>query len=492
MFGLLRRVRPGGTRDENLLVISDVHLGEDILHEGPARLAEYIAAHNRELSGFIAHHRRARPGGRPWHLVVNGDFFDFLKVTVLPEETPEKLSLKERVLALQNTPENVVWKLSRVLEVHRPFFEELAAFLLEGNRVTFLEGNHDAEVYFPEVRATLRCALVELAARAHAGGGGGPLARHALLEAVQFRTWYLAEPGRYHIEHGHLYDPYSTFAYHLAPYDAQTRELLATPMSHKLLLELADVLGDFSTHGVSQRGLFNFIKLSARRGARNLWTLWRAYTGFGLSLLSRSRARRKQAQAAWAEEHKEQLALLEQEAVYDRATLATLDALRAPPAEFSLMPLVRRFYFDRVALGVGAMSSIAASVLLGVRGGFVALACGVGLFLTRHGPPDDLDDKLEAAAARIAALTAAPVVVFGHSHNPGLVDVGGAAYINSGCWVTREIIRGAHGHGMSYVELVGSAARLKRWLGEGQEPALLASAAPKLAPAPAAALSPRL
>ena len=31
-----------------------------------------------------------------------------------------------------------------VLEIHRPLFKEMARFLLNGHRITILEGNHDA------------------------------------------------------------------------------------------------------------------------------------------------------------------------------------------------------------------------------------------------------------------------------------------------------------------------------------------------------------
>jgi UDP-2,3-diacylglucosamine pyrophosphatase LpxH len=470
MLRLWRRAPRGARREEDLLVISDVHLGEDILHEGPARLAEYIRAHNRELSGFVEYHRRSARRGARWHLVINGDFFDFLKVTALPEGAPPKLSPKERARALTNTPTNVLWKLSCVLAAHRPFFRELARFLIAGHRLTFLEGNHDAEVYFPEVRAALRRALLELAAEVHIGDGApGRFVPERLSAAVAFRTWFLARPGRYHIEHGHLYDPYSSVAFHLAPREPKNPGILATPLSHKTLPYVADLLGDFSTHGVSERGLWGFVRLLWSRGRGTLWTTAKLYAGFGAALVATTGRRRRRALAAFEAEHQAQLLAMAKDAVYEPETLSALDGLRAPPAEFSLVRMARRFYFDRVALAAG----VGASLLLGTRGSLSALACGLGLYLTRRGPAHDLDALLEDAAARIGGLTRAPLVVFGHSHRPVMLERDGTLYVNSGCWVTREIVRGESCEGMTYVELTAQGVALKRWRGAGSPPAVL-------------------
>ncbi|MEZ4270634.1 MAG: hypothetical protein R3C68_04130 [Myxococcota bacterium] len=66
----------------------------------------------------------------------------------------------EQRARLPNTPENVVWKLGQILEIHRPLFKELAGFILQGHRITIVEGNHDAEFYFDEVQTSLRQFIV--------------------------------------------------------------------------------------------------------------------------------------------------------------------------------------------------------------------------------------------------------------------------------------------------------------------------------------------
>ncbi len=486
--------------DENLLVISDVHLGEDILDEGPESLSEYIRALNWRLAEFVADHRKRRLDGRPWHLVINGDMFDFLKITDRRDSLEglvreRELTPEERARDLVNTPENVLWKLDRVLAVHRPLFKELAAFLLAGNKVTLLEGNHDAEFYFAEVRARLREALVALAERQHAADKKAGLTRAAFdAEAVSarlaFHTWFLARPGRVHVEHGHQYDPYCSFEYRLAPFDRDEKSLLATPMSHRAVPYVADLLGDFSTHGIDHLGLGRFVAEFGKRGRRTLWTILRLYFGVGLLLVRRAGARRKKELLAWAAEHEAGLKALALEAPYGLDTLRRLDALRAQPVEFSFWKSVQVFYFDRVALGLGiVLGGVASAFLKGPAAlmvlGATLAAGGGGMFLSSLGRKNDVHQSLRTAAARIADLTGARYVVFGHSHKPELtkLDEPGvgrfgapAYYVNSGSWVTREILRGEAGTGMTYVEITPAGAALMRWQGATQPATVLASA----------------
>src|ERR1700757_4733256 len=76
----------GKQLDKNILVISDLHLGED-LRPGGANVSylRHLATLERELEKFLAHYSAHRLDGRPWRLVVNGDMVDFMSVMILPE-----------------------------------------------------------------------------------------------------------------------------------------------------------------------------------------------------------------------------------------------------------------------------------------------------------------------------------------------------------------------------------------------------------------------
>ena len=254
-MGLLNRFRrdrhkgpEASARPERVLVISDIHLGEDVLDESSADLSRYITALNRELAGFVRSH--ADRSDVQWHLIANGDLFDFVKLTLSPEE------LEGGVSSDENTPSMVARKLDRIFDIHRPLFKELARFVRSGHRLTLIEGNHDAESFFPEVRERFVSNLEALGARQSGGEEDAEFSAR-----IAFRTWFEAEPGRYHIEHGHAYDEWCAFEYNLVPLDSPGSDKLATPLTHTTIPHFARALGDFSTHGIDSMTTWQHLKL---------------------------------------------------------------------------------------------------------------------------------------------------------------------------------------------------------------------------------------
>src|SRR3954471_9991547 len=83
----LGSTQTGKQLDKNILVISDLHLGED-LRPGGANVSylRHLATLERELEKFLVHYTATRLDNRPWRLVVNGDMVDFMSVMILPDE----------------------------------------------------------------------------------------------------------------------------------------------------------------------------------------------------------------------------------------------------------------------------------------------------------------------------------------------------------------------------------------------------------------------
>src|SRR5688572_26778137 len=73
-----------GRLEKNILVISDLHLGDD-LRPGSASRPGQLATLAGELVAFLAHYSTHRLGGRPWRLVVNGDLVDFMSMRIMPD-----------------------------------------------------------------------------------------------------------------------------------------------------------------------------------------------------------------------------------------------------------------------------------------------------------------------------------------------------------------------------------------------------------------------
>ena len=494
---------PAVSGEENVLVISDVHLGEDILAEGPEHLSAYIQVLNRELADFISWHRDNLREGRRWHLVINGDMFDFVKVSLRPDAEEalvrwrRELTPLEYERGLDNSASHVVWKLERILDIHRPLFKQIAAFLLAGNRVTLVEGNHDAEFYFSEVQKTLTDFVVRLAERLHQEGKvvpQGKFAPDAVASRLAFCGWFEASPGRFHIEHGHQYDEMCSFEYNLAPYDGEQAQTLATPMSHRPMPYVADLLGDFSTHNIDKLTSGQVLLFLRTLGPRTFLRVLRIYFTVVTQLFRRAGAKRRRELRAMEEEHHKRLRALAETSPYGYGTLASLDRLKATPAEFFAHKILHIFYLDRALVGVLVALGLLGTFFLDGRTqlGAAAIVLALGLAsvsLLNRLANVDVVQALREAAARIADSTGARYVVFGHSHHAELVDLHAAFsigrfgerayYINSGSWVTREILRGAQGTGMTYVEINRQGAALKKWRGIEQEPQILQrSAAP--------------
>ena len=67
----------------NLLIISDLHLGEDLKPATKSGYLHHVPMLERQLTSFLEHYRRYRRDGRPWELIVNGDMVDFISGRVL-------------------------------------------------------------------------------------------------------------------------------------------------------------------------------------------------------------------------------------------------------------------------------------------------------------------------------------------------------------------------------------------------------------------------
>lgn len=157
------------------IVVSDFHLGtgsrtgelnpwEDFFHDD--RFADMLAYYTAEARSAEI------------ELILNGDIFDLLKVSVngrWPTEITEEVAVE---------------KLRLCLEGHPRFCSALKEFLSRpGHRATYIPGNHDTEMFFP--------AAQELFRRYIAPG--------SLAERVRFLTqsdtYYL--PEGIQIRHGH-------------------------------------------------------------------------------------------------------------------------------------------------------------------------------------------------------------------------------------------------------------------------------------------------
>lgn len=164
------RTRTRGSPDRLVVAFSDIEMGAGGPFDDFPRsdfLADVIRGYGREPYRWLS-----------VDLVFNGDTFDLLK-TGFRGGYPHHVT---REIALE--------KMAQVAKAHPAFFQAVREFLADdpGRRTaSFVVGNHDMELFFPEVRAMLRELL---------GGANG-------VEFPGLSTSF----GRLHVEHGSQHDP---------------------------------------------------------------------------------------------------------------------------------------------------------------------------------------------------------------------------------------------------------------------------------------------
>jgi hypothetical protein len=79
----------------NTLVISDLHLGEDLSPSAGEANTLHIDIVERQLISFLRYYARRREDGRPWRLIVNGDMVDFVSIAIFPDH-PDLLGISRR------------------------------------------------------------------------------------------------------------------------------------------------------------------------------------------------------------------------------------------------------------------------------------------------------------------------------------------------------------------------------------------------------------
>ncbi|HJZ85460.1 MAG TPA: metallophosphoesterase [Polyangia bacterium] len=185
------------------LIVSDLHLGAE------ASLDDFYA--DEDFADFLRYHAAQHPR---LHLVINGDWIDFLQIDPYPEKRARREDLEE-VYPLRMTEDQAVAAAERTMLRHPLFFQALREFLAEKptRRITVLRGNHDIELAFPAVQARLRLEL-----------GSPPGDRLAFPPVCYFER----ETGLY-VEHGCQYDPWNAFHRFDDPFLDRKRRALETP-----------------------------------------------------------------------------------------------------------------------------------------------------------------------------------------------------------------------------------------------------------------------
>jgi UDP-2,3-diacylglucosamine pyrophosphatase LpxH len=461
------------SRPYNLLALSDLHLGSDLVHhvrpEAPER-SRASARCDRELVALFDWYRERRVAGRPWRLIIGGDFIDFGGMSVMTDErelrTPP--TEEERSHGLGGTPDHTLQKLRLVLRHHAPVMESLARFLATGNSLVIVQGNHDVDWHWRSVQREFRRALEKLA----------PVAR----DAVTFAPWFYYEKGLFYLEHGHQYDPCCSYDHVLYPVSTEDPRRTARSLADVLLRYVVRPTRGMSESGHDDAGFLDYVRFTVNLGAsgamalaarfiranRVLFRLWRLRLHGASSRVKAVRRRRMRALSA---AYRISMRRLERLALLQRA-----------PATRSLAAIVTSVMLDRVLLVtlmllLTAVFAIAApwwTMLLVVPSSLAAGVLGKRLLPKRTIAPSAM---LRERSLRVAKLFPAAFVVMGHTHLPEMRTNQRTTYVNLGAWAEEDTPDGvATALPATRTHLVvlrvedGVTAELRTWRTGGPEP----------------------
>jgi UDP-2,3-diacylglucosamine pyrophosphatase LpxH len=456
--------------DRNILIISDLHLGEDIkpTHANGKAILRHVAVLERELTDFLTHYTRVRRDGTPWRLIINGDMVDFLSVCLLPpggeggleaEADPE-----DRVYGLGTRPLQARTKMEHVLERHPGVFRALAGFIAAGNVVGIVVGNHDVEFHWPVVQETFKKGV--------AGCYRGARATAAEIEAgIVFHPWFYFLENVVWVEHGHQYDDYCSFDYILNPVAPEKEEVVMSLGAAGYRYVSNHVAGS-DPHQQEDWNMLGFLRFGIMLGARGVWKLIKGYLAMVWRLLSIWRVLTKQRDKVEARRrtHRERLRALAEQVKLSEETLVALDNLRRRPVVTNFFRLAAAIMLDRLLVAATAALLIlvfvlalpwgwAATAVLTV----VGAAWAAAQILARTRGKTDPQEKMKLVPQKIRAHVRAPFVVFGHSHHPLALKLEGEGwYFNTGTWLAVE--RPGLLHAFTHVMIRRDKGRLRAGL----------------------------
>ena len=481
--------------DFHLLIVSDLHLseGRDEHTHRISRNEDFFF--DEQFTRFLEYHLALDPA-RKWHLIINGDFCDFLQVLSIEfdPEFLEYLGVKDAAEArrllnihkqatrfgFDDGPGETVFKLWKILDGHWMFTVALIRFLERGNLVSIGRGNHDPEFQYEIVREHFRKMLVWFFAQRignRAIPGKAVEFEGVCASQIQFLDWFYYEPGLLWAEHGGQYDELNSFQHWLAPYLPHS-DYIELPWGSFFVRYLFNSIEDEEPWADNIRPQSRFIE----------WFITRRPVLATRFIFGNGRYMLKKIAKAWRPEapdnprkaeHQRRRAELAQEWNLPEGLLTDFDSIQAksvlrnPQGVWKVIQILTRGWrFSLTLLAYVMITILVGGVLIlgqiiapampwGIRDlimriaqlpgisqtksllltsryfTFVYLICALGYFLWQLFPHPSPRSHLSAKAAYIREKLGVQYVTMGHTHESDLSTLDGdGEYFNTGTWTT--------------------------------------------------------
>jgi len=422
----------------NLIVLSDVHLGSDLVHcvqpDAPHRDAR-DDARDRQLSALFDWYRQHPDRGLPWKLVIAGDFIDFVGMSVpAPDSalwTPP--NAEDLELGLGGAEDHTIYKLRCVARRHRAVFEALARFVNAGNRIVMVRGNHDVDFHWPQVQDEF---VRQLAMHA-------PIPRGS----IEFSPWFYYEEGLVFVEHGHQYDRYCSYENVLSPLSPSDPRRSSRSLSDILLRHVVRPTRGLGESGHESAGVLDYILFGLRLGIRGTVDLFARFVWAVATLFAMWQEHWSEGARRIRQIQERRLSELALALDMKLESLRALASLHRPPVTRSFGQLVLAVMLDRILFTLSGLVLVVLAFALAPQWhhalllslGVALLFVSVAALLSRLRPIDPTME-LRECATRVATLFPAAFVVMGHTHLPEVrPNAGGdATYVNLGCWAGEQ------------------------------------------------------
>jgi UDP-2,3-diacylglucosamine pyrophosphatase LpxH len=421
------------TNGNRVVVVSDLHLSSGVRADGNFVGTENFL-YDDAFDRFLAHLKKENGTTM---LVINGDFIDYLRITRTPRTQEEferwaahlndlgvdttaaalreTIVPRERKYGLKTNDFKSVWKLACVETGHARFFDALAGWLKDGNRLYVVKGNHDLEWHWLLVRNYLRLMLARRIASTTISVESA--LQDVVVPNVRFAAHALLFDDSFYIEHGHKHDPFC-------------KVLGAATLSDTNHKELNLPFGSFFNRYLLNRIEVEFPYWDNIRPKQALLPmLFRERFGLGLKVLFEHLpvALEFIRKGYWAY-------------IFKRAAVfAVLILLPLGFIVWELSKMAPEIFHAFFAQGEGARSleDVFRNRLSSVA--FTILSAGGSYLLMRLAAYLQLSEQHSLAKHATTLLrknSSYDVVIFGHTHNPERRTLcQGARYFNTGTWV---------------------------------------------------------
>lgn len=428
---------------ESLIVLSDVHLGSDLVAASSVGSCKRSQEIDDDLTRLIDHYRLHPPARGRWRLVIAGDLIDFIGM-VLPTERSDietAPSEEERLHGLGNARDHTLAKMRAVAERHREVFDAFGRFIADGNAITIIHGNHDLELYWEDVRAELTRTLLG-GGEKHAATRGHRLDRAGFLSRLEYTPWFFYRDGVAYIEHGHQYDEYCATEHLLTPLSPTDPRRVARGFCDVLLRFVVRQTPGLTEHGHEEMGIVDYLRFGRRLGAGGMAALALRFVRAIRELFRLRRAHFVEATQALRAQHEQAMARFARARKIGTRRVRALWRLQATPITKTISGIMSSLLLDRLALAAGCTMLLAAVAVLATFDAYawvavvpVALLWIGGHHHLRKRRKIDAVPELATRAAEVASIFDVPYVVMGHTHVPACQALpGDVTYVNVGSW----------------------------------------------------------